>query len=303
MHADELFSDAALVRELVASQLPEFADLDVTPVESWGTDNTLYRLGTDFVVRMPRRPGASAAFDWDSRWLPRLAPHLPVAIPQPIAAGTASEPFPYPWGVYRWLNGQDATQRTLDTPDGASDLASFIHALQRVDADGGPPPGAHNANRGVPLAVRDASFRRYFAMLQDGPEALEPDRAQAALAIWERALAAPAWNHPPVWLHGDLLPANLLVDDRGRLSAVIDWGCMAIGDPACELMAAWSVFSNEARQAFERAVDADDAMWARARGWSLSQGVAALAYYHQTNPVLARVGRRGIGEVLADSGA
>lgn len=300
MHADELFTDADLVRRLIAEQLPQFAHFEVTRITSWGTDNALYRLGADMAVRMPRLPRTALAFEWDSRWLPRLAPHLPVPIPEPIAAGAPSEAFPHTWGVYRWLAGTDATVTSLDTPEGACDLARFIRALWDIDASDGPPPGPHNSNRGVPLSHRDESTRRWLVALQETPQALAPADHARAVARWEESLAAPEWDGPPHWLHGDLLPGNLLVTPEGRLAAVIDWGCLSVGDPAADVMPAWSVFSGPAREAFREALDVDDVTWLRARGWSLWQGVAALAYYYETNPVLAGVGRRAMREVLAD---
>jgi aminoglycoside phosphotransferase (APT) family kinase protein len=245
-------------------------------------------------VRLPRSPGAIAKVEREQRWLPVLAPQLPLAIPVPLAKGKPGEGYPSVWSVYRWLPGETATMgRLADPGESAVQLAGFVRALRAVDSFGGPRPGPENSHRGEPLAARDTEARRAIATL-----AKEID-ANAATGAWDEALAAPAWDRPPVWFHGDLLPSNLLVVD-GRLSVVIDWGCMGVGDPACDLQPAWSFFSGEGRQAFRAAMAVDDAMWARGRGWSLWQGLLALPYYRDTNTALAGIARFAIDQVLAD---
>ena len=262
--------------------------------DSAGTDNAIYRLGDDMAVRLPRIHWATGQVEKEHEWLPRLAPLLPLAIPVPLAKGMPGEGYPWHWSVYRWLEGENATiERIADPRQAATDLAQFIAALQRIDPTGGPPPGAHNSFRGVPLAMRDAPTRAAIAALRG---TLDTD---AVTAAWEAALRAPAWRGPPVWIHGDLQSGNLLAQ-RGRLSAVIDFGCLGVGDPACDLMVAWTLFSAETRDVFRAALPVDDATWARGRGWALSVGLIALPYYQNTNPVLAGIARRAIDEVLAD---
>jgi aminoglycoside phosphotransferase (APT) family kinase protein len=266
MHADEVHTDAALVRRLLAAQFPQWVGLPIEPVRSAGTDNTLYRLGDHMAVRLPRKPSAAGPrVEQEQRWLPRLAPLLPLAVPIPLA----------------------------DPGQAATELAHFIAALERIDPAGGPPPGPHNAFRGVPLARRDAQTRAALAALRGTLD------TNAAAAAWEAALQTPPWDGAPVWIHGDLQPVNLLVQG-GRLSAVIDWGCLGVGDPACDLMPAWSAFSADAREIFRAALQVDDATWARGRGWALSFGLIALPYYQSTNPVLAGIARRAIHEAIAD---
>ena len=234
--------------------------------------------------------------DKEQQWLPRLAPHLPLAIPVPLAKGTPGEGYPWYWSVYRWLEGENATIERIANPDQvAHDLADFIAALQRIDPTGGPPPGPHNFFRGEPLSLRDAETRAAIAPL-DGM--LDTD---AATAAWEASLQTPAWDGPPVWIHGDLQSGNLLVQ-QGRLSAVIDFGGLGVGDPACDLMVAWNLLSAETRDIFRAALPVDDATWARGRGWAMSMGLIALPYYQNTNPVLASIARRSIDEALADFG-
>jgi aminoglycoside phosphotransferase (APT) family kinase protein len=295
MHVDEVDIDAALVGRLVASQFPDWADLPLEPVRFFGTDNAIFRLGDELAVRLPRRLQNVAQLEKERRWLPRLAPRLPLAVPAPLAAGRSGDGYPFEWAVYRWLHGEPASHAVLgDLAQAAADLAGFVAALQRIDPTGGPPPGEHNFFRGVPLAARDEAARTAIAALGD-----EIDSA-AVTAAWEAALETPAWERPLVWIHGDLDARNLLVDD-GRLGAVIDFGSVGIGDPACDVMVAWKLLSPETRELFRSALGVDEATWARARGWALSQAVIALAYYTlETNPVLVREARHWLAEVLAE---
>ncbi|MDP9320264.1 MAG: aminoglycoside phosphotransferase family protein [Chloroflexota bacterium] len=293
MHADEVAIDGSLVRRLLAAQFPRWADLPVEPVESAGTDNAIYRLGDNMVVRLPRIGWASAQVEKEHEWLPRLAPHLPLAIPVPLAKGIPAEGYPWPWSVYRWLDGENATvDRIADLRQAATDLAHFVAALQRIDPTGGPPP-ASNSSRGVPLAMRDAPTRAAIASLR------ETFDADAVTAVWEVALQAPAWPGLSVWLHGDLNAGNLLAQ-HGRLSAVIDFGCLVVGDPACDLMVAWMLLTAETRDVFRAALPVDDATWARGRGWALSVALIILPYYRHTNPALCGIARYAIDEILAD---
>jgi aminoglycoside phosphotransferase (APT) family kinase protein len=245
-------------------------------------------------VRLPRIHWATEQVNKEHRWLPTLAPLLPLAIPVPLAKGTPGEGYPWHWSIYRWLDGENATiERIADPRQAATELAHFIAALQRIDPTGGPPPGPHNSSRGVPLATRDSHTRTAIEALQGIID------ADAATAAWEAALQAPVWPGPPVWIHGDLQSGNLLAVE-GRLSAVIDFGCLGVGDPACDLIVAWNLLSAETREVFRAALAVDDATWARGRGWALSVGLIALPYYQSTNPVLAGISRYAIDEALAD---
>ena len=295
MHADEVDIDASLVRRLLAAQFPHWANLPIEPVRSAGTDNAIYRLGDDMAVRLPRIHWATQQAEKERQWLPRLAPHLPLAIPVPLAMGEPAEGYPWRWSVYRWLSGENAAGgRIADLRLAAVDMAQFIAALRRIDATGGPRPGTYNSGRGVPLAERDAETRAAIASLGGLID------AGAVTAAWDAALRAPAWDGPLVWIHGDLQAGNLLVE-QGRLSAVIDFGCLGAGDPACDLSIAWTLFSGASRDAFRAALAVDDAAWARGRGWALSVALIALPYYLETNPVIVAASRHAIEEVLADS--
>ncbi|HZX03295.1 aminoglycoside phosphotransferase family protein [Kribbella sp.] len=254
--------DAALVQRLIAQQFPQWADLPVTPVAVDGWDNRTYRLGTGLTARLPTAASYVAAVDKEHTWLPRLAPELPVEIPDAVAKGEPGFGYPYPWAVRAWISGETASPETVDDLDQfARSVAAFILALQRVDASDGPPAGAHSFYRG-------ASLEHYHGETVDALAVLK-DRIDSDLAatVWEAALAA-TWDGPPVWFHGDISHGNLLVRD-GRLSAVIDFGTSGVGDPACDLVIAYGFFSGSSRAAFREAVAQDDAMWARARGWAL----------------------------------
>ncbi|WP_405784416.1 aminoglycoside phosphotransferase family protein [Streptomyces sp. NBC_00859] len=287
MHADEADVDASLVRRLLGAQFPRWAVLPVEPVLPWGTDNAVYRLGEDLSVRLPRIAGAVGQVEVEHRWLPRLAPHLPLRLPTPVGRGAPAEDYPWEWSVHDWIKGESAAiDRLADPCRAAADLAGFVTALQRIDTTGGPAAG-----RGVPLATRDTVTREAIAALAGMID------TAAVTEAWEAALRAPVHDAPAVWIHGDLTPGNLLVED-GRLSAVIDFGALGVGDPACDLIVAWNLFSGEARDVFRSASAADEATWRRGRGWALSIALVALPYYLETNPVIVESSWRVIDEVL-----
>ena len=293
MHADEVAIDVALVRRLLAAQFPHWAGLPITPAVPQGWDNRTFRLGTDMSVRLPSAEGYTSQVEKEHRWLPILAPQLPLPIPVPLALGRPGEGFPWHWSIYRWLEGETASIERIDDINAfATGLAHFLAALQRIDPTDGPPPGPHNFYRGGSLMVYDAETRHAIAAL-DGT--IDTD---AVTAVWETALQA-TWHGPPVWLHGDVAAGNLLVSD-GRLSAVIDFGCAGVGDPACDVTIAWTLLSGASREAFRAALPVDGATWARGRGWALWKGLITLAGYINTNPVKAGEARRVINEVLDD---
>jgi aminoglycoside phosphotransferase (APT) family kinase protein len=260
----------ALVARLVAEQFPKWAHLAVTPVELDGWDNTTFRLGEDLSVRLPSHDVYVEQIDKEHRWLRVLAPQLPLAIPEPVAKGAPGRGFPRPWSVYRWREGEHATVgRVADQDRFATDLADFLAALYRIDPVGGPAPGAHNFFRGGPLATYESDARGALSALQG-----EVD-TDAAREVWEAGLSAP-WHEPPVWVHGDVTASNLLVLD-GRLSAVIDFGCSAVGDPACDVTIAWTFLSGSSREAFRDRLPLDEGTWARGRGWALWKALITLA--------------------------
>jgi aminoglycoside phosphotransferase (APT) family kinase protein len=283
MHPGELEIDVTLVRRLLASQFPAWADLRLQRVEAGGTVNAIFRLGDELSVRLPRLDGPTAPASKELEWLPRLALLLPLELPAPVAQGRPGLGYPWFWEIHTWVDGETLPVGEIDAIRAARDLAGVVAALQRIDPSGAP------RGRGVPLAERDADTRRWLARLGGDP---------AVSAGWERALSAPPWDGPPVWHHGDLDVRNWLVR-HGRISGVIDWGSMGVGDPACDVMVAWKLHSADARDAFREALPTDDATWERARGWVLSQAVAILAYYTpRNNPVLFREAESWLGVAL-----
>ncbi|GMU39709.1 MAG: phosphotransferase [Chloroflexota bacterium] len=286
------------MRRLLAAQFPAWAALPLTRVEPGGTDNVIFRLGDEMSVRLPRRPSAAREdkFNKERDWLPRLAPRLPLAVPEALAAGEPGEGYPCRWAVHRWVAGEPAERDRIGDPHRAArDLAAFVVAMRGVDATGGPTPGAHNSFRGVPLRQRDRAMREAIAASTGLVE------IEAVTAAWEAALRAPEWTGPPRWLHGDLLPGNVLAQD-GRITGVIDFGCLGTGDPACDLLPAWTILPPEARHTFRAAVEVDDDTWTRGRGWALSWAMIALPYYIDSLPAFAAMARRTVDEVLADAG-
>jgi len=289
----EVDINVPLVRQLVRAQFPRWADLAIQPVEPGGWDNRTFRLGENRSVRLPSAARYSAQVEKEHRWLPRLAPLLPLPIPVPLALGVPADGYPWHWSVYRWLSGENAAiERVADLPEFANALAQFLAALYRIDPGGGPPPGPHNFYRGGPLTVYDEETRQAIAALYS------TIAAETATAVWEAALDA-TWHGPSVWLHGDVSAANLLVE-QGRLSAVIDWGCSSVGDPACDVTIAWTLLFGESREAFRAGLPVDDAAWARGRGWALWKALITLAEHINANPAKAGEARRVIEEVLAD---
>jgi aminoglycoside phosphotransferase (APT) family kinase protein len=289
MHPGEVDTDAALVRRLVGAQFPQWAHLAIEPVASAGTDNAIYRLGSDLAVRLPRIDWAVGQVDRELKWLPRLAPKLRLTVPIPVAVGSPAFGYPWSWGIWPWTEGEQATAETLDDLGGAArDLAAFLSALHEIDPAGGPP-----ASRGGRLSDRDEGVRAAIGSLGD-----EFDRG-AVYAAWDAALEAPGWDSAAVWMHGDAYDGNLLARD-GRLTAVIDWSGVGIGDPSADVIVAWSLFSGDSRDAFRSASRVDDATWARGRGWALAVAVNAIPYYRDTNRVLAANARHRLREVLAD---
>jgi aminoglycoside phosphotransferase (APT) family kinase protein len=285
--------DVPLARRLVDSQFPLWSNLPITEVEADGWDNRSFRLGSELTVRLPSGDWYAKQVEKEQRWLPVLALELPLPIPSPVAWGAPDEGFPYPWSVYGWLEGELASNAPIDDLGAfATTLAGFLNALGRIDATDGPRPGEHNFFRGGPLATYEEEALQALEVLGDEVPRDEVNRA------WEDAMTT-SWERAPVWLHGDVAGGNLLVRD-GRLAAVLDFGSSGVGDPACDVVIAFTFLSDASRDRFRAALDADAATWSRGRGWGLWKALISLVGHLENDSPDAALARRDIEQILAD---
>ena len=282
-----------LARNLIAEQFPEFSDLPITDVEKQGHDNRTYRLGEHMLIRMPTAADYALKVPKEQELLPQLAKRLSVSIPAPIKMGNPSTDYPYPFSIYKWLPGKSINLLTLTAQEKeqlAFDLANFLKELQAITDVEGPEPGQHNWWRGDHVSVYDKGAREQIA------ELAEIIDASKALALWDQACAT-RWKKAPIWIHGDFAICNILMD-RGKLSAVIDFGGAAVGDPACDLVIAWTYLSGKAREIFISKMDMDFDTWLRARAWALWKATFELCQISDKNSPEAGLQKRIIGEVL-----
>lgn len=305
LHADELPVDEAMVGRMIADQLPEYTGVPVRRLPASGSSNSLFRLGDELLVRLPRQPGGSATILKEARWLPYLEDALPVGVPEVVAVGEPAHGYPEQWLVVRWVDGEHPTAAASCTGSQnllARDLAAVVRALRRLDV----PPQARNdaalrSYRGEPLTAIDADIRAYAEQCRSVPN-LDLD-VDAVLLVWGEAVAAAANGPEPAthWLHGDLLAENLLVR-HGRLAAVLDFGGLAVGDPTVDLVAAWELLDPEARALFRTEAGLEDHTWLVGRAWALAIAVMTLPYYWRTMPERC-AGRLAIArQVLMDAG-
>jgi len=287
MHKGEINITIALVRQLLTEQFPHLAHKPLTLIRSTGTVNAVFRLGADLYVRLPRVAKWADSLDREWAWLPKIAPHVSLAVPKPVARGKPANIYPCPWAIYRWIEGASYRDDLIsDERQVARDLANFILELRRVHMQGAPRGGR------APLPELDAVTR----------SAIESSRGEidteAVLKVWTRSLEVPAWRGQPMWIHGDLLRSNLLVRE-GQLCAVVDFGAVGIGDPAADVVPAWAVFNQVGREAFRQALAVDDDTWYRARGYALHQAVMIIPYYLETNPQFVTMAKRTVNELIA----
>jgi aminoglycoside phosphotransferase (APT) family kinase protein len=283
----------ALTQRLVASQFPQWADLPIRAVTRSGWCNRTFHLGDRMMVRLPSAAAYAASVEKEHHWLPRLASFLPLPIPTPLALGAPEDDYPWKWSIYSWLDGESAASgRIADLNRFATDLGAFLCALQRIDPTGGPVAGPHNFYRGGLLSTYDAETRTALAALRGTID------ADAATTVWERALAA-TWQRAPVWVHGDIGLGNLLLQE-GRLSAVIDFGELGVGDPACDLAVAWTLFDDDSRNVLRAGLSLDADTWARARGWTLWKALIVAAGLTNTNAAEAAEPWRIIEQLITD---
>lgn len=282
---------SGLVKALVGQQFPQWSQHLVALVEPGGWDNRTFRLGEDLLVRLPSQQRYVAQVEKEHRWLPVLGQRLPLRIPTPVALGAPGLGYPWPWSIYRWLDGEPASRNLASAESLARDLAAFLGILQGIDPTGGPPPGEHNFFRGGPLSTYDRETREAIRVLRGQMD------TDACTRVWDAALAA-LWTGRALWVHGDIAATNLLLRND-RLVAVIDFGAIAVGDVACDLTVAWTLFTDASRRAFQSAMACDDATWARARGWALWKALILIAWGR--GPASAvRDAKRVLDEVLAE---
>lgn len=289
LHDDEFHIDDEMVAKIIATQMPQWAELRLQRLDTAGTVNVIYRLGDDKLVRLPRLAVYSQGPLRESQWLPKLAPVLPLQIPEYLALGVPTPEYPSAWSVLRWIQGENATPAVLlDLNRAAELLGRFVVALRAVDTQAAPA----GSNRGHGLAGVDADVRRSLPQLPNDIDRL------AVTEVWESCLAAPVWDGVPTWFHGDLHAGNLLARD-GELVAVIDFEGSSVGDPASDLIAAWWLFEESDRDTFLDTVNPDGASIRRGMGWALSMCILAIPYYHNTNPGFADMARRALDQILS----
>ncbi|WP_053368801.1 aminoglycoside phosphotransferase family protein [Bacillus sp. FJAT-27245] len=286
--------DSGLVAKLIKEQFPEWAHLEIKPVKVSGHDNRTFHLGDDMSVRLPSAPGYVPQVEKEQKWLPILAKKLSLPIPVPVAKGAANEDYPFHWSIYKWLQGETVTRENVaDLHQFAADLGGFLLELQSIDASGGPLAGAHNFFRGVHPSVYDQETRSAIQSNRDifGESILTK--------LWESALES-KWEREPVWLHGDIAPGNILVQN-GKLSAVIDFGILGVGDPSCDAAMAWTFFDHESRKVFRNVLKMDEGTWNRARGWALWKALITYEEYKNTDSLKSNEAYKVIQAIIEDS--
>lgn len=285
-----------LVEKLVRQQFPLWSQLTVKPVPKSGWDNYSFRLGDELVVRLPSAKCYAAQVKKEQQWLPVLAQHLSYSIPHPVAKGEPTEDYPFSWSIYQWIKGENADTLSRDKFNQfATDAADFLNELHQIDSENGPQPGEHNFFRGAAPSVYESETKQVISTLQDLID------TEAALLVWEEALSS-EWTKKPVWIHGDFSAGNILVRDS-RLAAIIDFGCMGIGDPACDLVLAWTFLTDESREIFKSQLNIDANTWSRARGWALWKALISLVDIQDKSSTSTQVQLKIINDVVREQAA
>lgn len=285
--------DIKLVQRLIAEQFPKWCHLPIRPVAQSGWDNRSFHLGDDFIIRLPSAAIYATQVEKEQEWLPRLAPFLPLAIPVPVAMGHPTEDYPWSWSIFRWLPGETAASAKIDDLNTiAIALAHFLLALEQIDPTHGPLAGTDNFHRGGSLTVYDHQMRQALSLLTGQIDTV------TAQKIWDTALGS-HWPHHAVWVHGDISAGNLLIHEN-QLTAVIDFGLLTTGDPACDLVIAWTFFRGESREHFRTLLPHDPGTWARARAWGLWKASIIASGLAQSNAVESANAKQTIDEILSD---
>ncbi len=285
--------DELLVKKLISKQFPQWKDLPIRKVTLNGWDNKTFHLGKHMTVRLPSMKEYEPQVEKEHMWLPKLAPLLPLKVPKPLAMGKPEEGYPWKWSVYSWIEGESSVSADIaDWCKFANDLALFLVALHKIDTTGGPLAGLHNFHRGGSLKIYDIETRKTLELLKGQID------TETATKIWETAIAT-EWTHPPLWVHGDISAGNLLLKD-GRLHAVIDFGQLAKGDPACDLAIAWTMFKGKSREIFQKMIHLDSETWNRARAWALWKALLVASGFTNPNNRESMDCWRIIDEILSD---
>ncbi|MEP7019175.1 MAG: aminoglycoside phosphotransferase family protein [Pseudonocardiales bacterium] len=292
LHDDEFHIDDALVRRLLASQMPQWAELPLRLVQPSGTDNVMIRLGDDLALRLPRTPGAASGITKEQRLVPLIAAQVPVAVPAPVGFGVPGDGYPWPWSVYPWVIGRNPQPGEADVGL-AGDLADFARVLRGLDTFGLVAEGLLHSYRVDSIQLRDATTRQCI------DESTGLIDTVLVIQVWDQVRRVCDFTGPRVWMHSDLQPGNILVY-KGKLAAVIDWGSLALGDPAVDCIVAWTLLTPDTRIAFRDRIDVDDETWRRARAWALSIALVALPYYIHTNEQITAWARYAIGQVVGE---
>ncbi|KAA1188790.1 aminoglycoside phosphotransferase family protein [Paenibacillus sp. B2(2019)] len=270
-----------LVARLINEQFPAWSDLEIRPVKFSGNDNRTFHLGEHMSVRLPSAAAYAPQVEKEQQWLPILSKELTLPIQIPLVKGEPNEEYPLPWSINEWVEGETLTHQNInDLNQFARDLGAFLIELQSIDASRGPLAGEHNFYRGGSLAVYDEESRH---AIEHNKDIFKEDLLRE---IWELALDS-KWNSKPVWVHGDIAPGNLLVKD-GKLCAVIDFGILGVGDPACDAAMAWTFFDEDSRKVFKDVLQMDEETWNRARGWALWKALITYNGNRYSNPKVAR---------------
>lgn len=286
MHENEFEIDEKLVYKLLKNQCPHWAKLSLRTINSSGTDNALFRLGNEYVIRLPRvewAPGSiSTNINKEHKWLPKLAKFLKIPISAPIFKGVPDNDYPWLWTIIPWNEGDNPSFEKYNEYELlAKDLAHFLNEIHEIRLPNGP-----NSRRGAPLKELNEETKKAIKELEG------EINIQSITSLWDKLSCLPSWSEEPVWIHGDFLPGNILIQNN-RLNAVIDFSDVGMGDPACDLVVSWSLLNAHSRKIFrENLRNIDNNTWERGRGWALSIAVIMLSYYKSSNPTLAILARR-----------
>jgi len=282
-----------LVVKLINEQFPEWSNLEVRPVKFSGHDNRTFHLGEHMSVRLPSTASYVPQVEKEQQWLPILSQKLSLPIPTPLAKGNPSAAYPWSWSINKWLEGETLSHTYInDLNQVARDLGAFLIELQSIDISGGPLAGKHNFYRGGSIAIYNEEYRSAIENNKD------TFNEQILNEIWDLALAS-KWTSEPVWVHGDVAPGNLLVKD-GKLCAVIDFGILGVGDPACDAVMAWTFFDSDSRKIFKRVLNMDEGTWNRARGWALWKALITYDGNQNSNQAIAEESFHVIRTIVDD---